>query len=98
MAVAFEIRIGNLLPEFLTHALIVLGSLQPAGAIATGSFQAIPNGLDHFLVLIQTHCHDTHTTFIQNEKQDTAVSCHGGESGIRTHGGFPHHQFSRLAP
>ena len=22
----------------------------------------------------------------------------GGESGIRTHGAFPHHQFSRLAP
>ena len=22
----------------------------------------------------------------------------GGESGIRTHGALPHHQFSRLAP
>ena len=52
MAIALEIGVCDLLPEFLADALIFLCPLQAAGAIATGSLQALPDGLYHFLILI----------------------------------------------
>ena len=57
MAISLEIGIGDLLPEFLANALIFLGALQSAGAIAAGAFQAFPDGLHHFLILIESDSH-----------------------------------------
>ena len=48
MAIAFEIRIGDLLPELLTDALILLGPLQAAGAITAGAFQSLADFFYNF--------------------------------------------------
>ena len=63
MAIALEIRIRNLLPELLADALIVLGHLQTAGAVAALGLQTLPDGFYHFLVLIQTYCHNASPLF-----------------------------------
>ena len=52
MAIAFEVRIGDLLPEFLADTLIILGSFQAAGTVSAGTFQTFTDGLYHFLVFI----------------------------------------------
>ena len=57
MAITLEIGVGHLLPEFLANALIFLGSLQAAGAVATGALQTFLDHLDHFLVIVQTYSH-----------------------------------------
>ena len=57
MTISGEFRVCDLLPKLLTDALILLGPLQPAGAIATGSLQAFFDGLDHFLIFVQSDCH-----------------------------------------
>ena len=56
MALALEIWIGDLLLKFLADALVLLGPLQAAGAIAAGTLQTLPDGLHHFLVLVQSEC------------------------------------------
>ena len=61
MAVTLEIRIRDLLPEFLADALIFLGALKTAGAIATGALQALLDGGHHFLILIQTNSHENNS-------------------------------------
>ena len=60
MAVTGEIRIGDLLLEFLADALVFLGPLQTAGAVTTGALQAFLDHLDHFLVIVQTYSHGVH--------------------------------------
>ena len=57
MTVALEIRISDLFPELLADALIIFRPLKPAGAVATGTLQTIPDNLHHLLILIQTNCH-----------------------------------------
>ena len=57
MAITLEIRVCDLLPEFLADALVFLGALQAAGAITAGPFQAFPDGFHYFLVFIQSDCH-----------------------------------------
>ena len=57
MTVAFEVGIGDLLAKFLANALVFLGALQPAGAVSAGTLQSVPNGLHHFLVLVQPYSH-----------------------------------------
>ena len=57
MAVALKIRVGNLLPKFLTDALIVLGAIQSAGAVAAGTLQTFPDGTHHLFILIESNCH-----------------------------------------
>ena len=52
VAEAVIIRVRDLIPEFLAHALIFLRALSTAGAVAPGTLQAVPDGLDHFLVFI----------------------------------------------
>jgi hypothetical protein len=52
VTISLKIRVCDLLPEFLADALIFLCPLQAAGAITTGSLQALPDGLYHFLILI----------------------------------------------
>ena len=61
MAIALEIGISDLLLKFLADALVLLGPLQAAGAVAAGSLQTLPDGLNHFLVFVQSECcHSDH--------------------------------------
>ena len=60
MAIALEIGVSHLLPEFLANALVFLGSFQTAGAVAAGALQAFLDHLDHFLVIVQTYSHGVH--------------------------------------
>ena len=57
MAVTLEIRVRHLLTEFLADALVFLGSFQTAGAVTAGTLQSLPDGLDHFLVFIESDRH-----------------------------------------
>ena len=57
MAVTFEIRVCDLLTEFLANALILLGALKAAGAVTTGPLQTFLNGRHHFLIFIQPNSH-----------------------------------------
>ena len=52
MAITFKVRVCDLFPEFLADTLVILGAAQPARTVTAGPFQAIPDGLDHFLVFI----------------------------------------------
>ena len=63
MAVSFEIGVSHLLPELLADTLILLGTLQAAGAIATGTLQAFLDGLNHFCIFIQSDSHGN-TSFL----------------------------------
>ena len=60
MAIALEIRVGDLLTKFLADALVFLSSFQTAGAVATGALQTVFDHLDHFLVIVQTYSHGVH--------------------------------------
>ena len=64
MAEALEIRIGDLFPEFLAHTFGIFRSLEAAGAISAGHFQAFPNRFDNFLVFVQPYSHGAH--FLSN--------------------------------
>ena len=57
MAVALELRISDLLAEFLANALVLFRSFQSAGAVTTGTLQTFLDGLDHFLILIEPNSH-----------------------------------------
>jgi hypothetical protein len=57
MAIALEIGIGDLLPELLANALVLLGAFQTAGTIAAGALQSVFYDLNHFLIFIQFDCH-----------------------------------------
>ena len=57
MAIALKIRVSDLLAEFLADALVFFGALQAAGTVSSRPFQAFPDGLYHFFVLIQSHSH-----------------------------------------
>ena len=57
MAVTLEIRIRDLLPEFLANALVILAPFQTAGTVTAGALQALLDGCHHFLILVQTNCH-----------------------------------------
>ena len=57
MTVSFEIRIRDLLPEFLANALVLFGTLETAGAIATGALKTILYGFDYFRIFIESDSH-----------------------------------------
>ena len=59
MAISFEIRIGDLLPELPTDALILLSSLKSAGTIASRALETFPDGLHHFFIFVEPYCHTT---------------------------------------
>ena len=63
MTIAPESRVGDLVTEFLADTLIFLPAFQPAGTIAAGTLQALPDGFDHFLIFIQTNRHSC-TSFL----------------------------------
>ena len=60
MTVSLKVGVRHLLPEFLADALVFLGPLETAGAVAAGALQTIFNHSDNLLVLVQTNCHDFH--------------------------------------
>ena len=82
MAIAFEIGICDLLTEFLADALILLGALKSAGAIAAGTLQAFPNRGNHFLIFIQTHSHDATLLKLSMKKALAFASALVGEAGL----------------
>ena len=57
MAVTLEVGVRDLLPELLANALILFGTLESAGAIATGTLQAVLYGPDYFRILIKSDSH-----------------------------------------
>ena len=57
VAVALEVRIGDLLPEFFADALVFLGAFQAAGAVAAGVLQALFYSVDHVLVGVEMNSH-----------------------------------------
>ena len=68
VAIALEIRVCDLLPEFLTDALIVLRPLQPTGAVASRALQTFPNGFYQFLVVIEPNRHHPTLPFREHYK------------------------------
>ena len=79
MAKTFEIGVSYLLPEFLANALVFLGSLQTAGAVATGALQTFLDHLDHFLVIVQTYSHWGH--ILSDLLYEPSEKCQGWMSG-----------------
>ena len=57
MAIALEIRVGDLFPEFPADALIVLRPLQPTGAVASRALQTFPDGFYQFLIVVEPNRH-----------------------------------------
>ena len=57
MTVSLELRIRNLLTEFLADALVLFGSLQTAGAVAAGTLQTIFHHLNDFLIFVESYSH-----------------------------------------
>ena len=57
MAVSFEIRIRDLLPEFLADTLVFFGALESAGTITAGALKTILYSLDHFCIFIESDSH-----------------------------------------
>ena len=57
VAVALEIRVGDLVLKLLTHALGSLRALQAAGAVPAGTFQALADGVDDLLIGIELDFH-----------------------------------------
>ena len=47
MAEALEIRVRDLLPEFLADALILFCTFQSAGTVTAGTFQTVTDHLHH---------------------------------------------------
>ena len=58
MAISLELGIGNLIAEFLADALVLLCTLQAAGAISAGTLQTVFDHLNHFLIFIQSDGHN----------------------------------------
>ena len=52
MAVAFKVRILDLVAELLAHALVFLCVGKPARAVATGALEALLNAGDDLLVFV----------------------------------------------
>ena len=64
MAVAFEVGISDLLPEFFANALVLLGTLQAARTVSAGAFKALFDGGNHFFIFVESDGHMQH--FLSN--------------------------------
>ena len=73
MAIALEIRVGDLLTKFLADALVFLSSFQTAGTVAAGALQTVFDHLDHFLVIVQTYSHGVH--ILSDSLYDRGADC-----------------------
>ena len=63
MAIALEIRVGDLLTELPADALILLRPLQTAGAVTTGTLQSLFHHLHHFFILVESDCQNDSPLF-----------------------------------
>ena len=59
MAVALEVRVGDLVLELLAHTPVLLGAGQTAGTVAAGAFQALADGIHDLLIGIELDFHVT---------------------------------------
>ena len=57
MAVAFKVRIGDLLLELFANTLVLFCSLKAAGTIATCALQALSDRFDYFFIFIKSDRH-----------------------------------------
>ncbi len=57
MAIALVFGISYLIAEFLAHAIVFLGILKPAGAVAAFLENALANLINDLSILIQTNSH-----------------------------------------
>ena len=101
MAVTLEIRVRNLIPEFPADTPVLLRVLQTAGTVTTGSFQSVPDGLHHLLILIEPNSHSfisflffQHLIGKVRNKLPVTFGIHQkADSVIRPGEGKPAHQF-----
>lgn len=63
MAEALILRIGNLIPELLAHALSILCLFQTAGTIAPFFLQTVPNHLNDLFIGIKGYFHNKYLHF-----------------------------------
>ena len=64
VAIAFKVRVRDLLTEFLTDTFIFLRPLQAAGAVSASALEPLLNGGNHFFIFIQSDGHMQH--FLSN--------------------------------
>lgn len=64
MAKSLKIRVCDLLAEFLAHTFIFGGAFHAAGAISTGHFKALADGLNDFLVGVFFDFHDIYRPYL----------------------------------
>ena len=57
MAEAFELRIFDLIPEFLAHAFILRQLLKPARAVATSALQTLSDIINNLFISILGYMH-----------------------------------------
>ena len=69
MAVALEVGISNLLPEFFANALVLFGTLEAARTVSAGALESIPDSLYHLLILIQPNRHTLTSLLLINTLQ-----------------------------
>ena len=55
VAKAFKFRILDLLFKFLAHTQIFGCAFSAAGAVAAGALQALPDGTDHLLIVVEAN-------------------------------------------
>ena len=60
MAVALEIRIGNLILELLAHTFGRLCALPAAGTVSSGALESFSDGVDNLLIGIELDFHVRH--------------------------------------
>ena len=60
MAVALEIRIGNLILKLLAHTFGCLCAFSAAGTVSAGALESFPDGIDNLLIGIELDFHVRH--------------------------------------
>ena len=60
MAVALEIRIGDLILKLLAHTFGRLCALPAAGTVSSGALESFPDGIDNLLIGIELDFHVRH--------------------------------------
>ena len=75
VAIALEIGVCYLLPEFLANTFVFLSPFQATGAVAAGALQTFLDHLDHFLVIVQSYSHGVH--ILSDSLYDRGEKCQG---------------------
>ena len=60
VAVALEIRIGNLILKLLAHTFGCLCAFSAAGTVSAGALESFPDGIDNLLIGIELDFHVRH--------------------------------------